>query len=213
MFYSKRRCTPTALLACLALLGAAVAFSACASKGQFTPFTEGSELKESAPEDASLLIGVDPANELFHQPRYDVTIGFKEGPHRAIKLGFIMDGEFRFNTKNKDTVQVLTSVKDGLVVKTDDVLLQALIDHVIIAMKYSPEISYSKIGRRITRQYRLDLYLLDDAERVLGKYSDTLEDSSDFDTMGDGSLLGQRKNPEPMSPAGIFQWMASRAQQ
>ncbi len=164
--------------------------SGCGSKGMFTPYTDGSILAQGTPEEADLRVSYDAPNELFHQPRYDLTVAAKD-TGRSLRLGFIMDGDFLAPTK--DTVQVTASGKDGMTVKTNDLLLQGLIDHVSISLK--------KTALKTARTFDLEILLYDDANRLVGRFTDNLAEATSA-TAGEA---------DPTSPSAIYDWIATRA--
>ncbi|MBI3554634.1 MAG: hypothetical protein HY074_00040, partial [Deltaproteobacteria bacterium] len=99
MEIQKRR--PLIILTGVCALG--LALSGCGSKGIYTPYTEGSTLAQGKPEEAVFSVSYDAPNELFHQPRYDITLAVKD-TDKTITLGFIMDGDFQ--SPANDTVQL-----------------------------------------------------------------------------------------------------------
>lgn len=159
--------------------------SACGQKGRFTPYTDGSFLAKGEPEDATLTLSAEPPNGLFHQPRYALSLTFSEASRRhELKLGFIMDGQFE--QPSKDQARIRCSCADGMTVKTDDALLQALADHVTISMR-----------KRAEHDYDLELKIFDADNRVVGEFTQRLADEA-----------SGASQESPTSPTAVFEWLS-----
>ena len=175
----------------------AMCMAGCGSRGQFIPYTEASTLTQGKPEEASLAVSYDAPNGLFHEPRYDLTLSVKD-TGKTIGLGFIMDGDF--SAPAKDKVQVTASLKEGMTVKTNDILLQGLIDHVSIAL--------TKTDLKTAKTYGLEIVLYDNSNRVVGRYLDSLVEKAGTAKINSAT---SEQDESPTSATAIYEWIGSRA--
>jgi hypothetical protein len=191
-------------------LSFSLVFAACGgSRGEFVPYTNGSQISKGEPKAAYLVVVHKPANCVISQDQYDLTIKFSDDVRPPILLGFITDGEF--SVPGSSSVQLTTGRKFGMTVETGDVLLQELIDKAVIVVTFAPKTRQTaKEVYKTDYNYKIEVTLSDAQGRVLGEFNQTITDHTDTSYGGAAAEL-RPEGIDPRAPSGIFDWVRARA--
>jgi hypothetical protein len=188
-------------------LCAAMVFTACGTKGTYTPFYSSGQPYEQTPERASLVVQFDPANCVQNQPGYDFTI-VREVPEREvgnnkfdIHLNDVQDGKFQIVSPND--VKLVASLNDGMIVHSGDPLIEKNVTSAAFEIKKTPKFEIlAKDVMRPKVDYQLAITLFDQNQNRVGAFLQTLTD------IGQSQIAQAEENPT--SPSSVFEWIQSQ---